>query len=363
MCLPETDRKETRMMTEEIMCASETGRSKNKTVYYELCRIMAIFCIMYQHTGGRGAEAWMYTESAWVYRMSLIGRIVSSIGVPLFWMVSGALLLPKKESWKHVYGKRLSRIAGALLLFSVIRYFYLCMIENRNALAEDFFRRFYTQEIFLPYWFLYEYLGVMLVLPFLRKMIQNLTYQEEKVLFALLLGWNLLNDISRIYLNTGFMIDLHLCSSVSYFIFGYLMENCQMMRRSIRNRLWLDAGWIVIVAGGIYAWLCGEQAREIPESLIMLLTISVYCMIRHIGEKSIWNRTALYRLVLWCGSNVFGIYLIEDYLRNGTAVIWEKLAPYISAVPACCIWLSAVFFIGNVLVAGVRRLPLLRKIL
>lgn len=350
-------------MIAETMCESKAGHTKDKTVYYELCRITAIFCIMYQHTGGRGADAWMYTESAWVYSMSLVGRIVSSIGVPLFWMVSGALLLPKKESWKRVYGKRVPRIVGALVIFSVIRYFYLCMVENQKALVGDFFRRFYTQGIFLPYWFLYEYLGILLVLPFLRKLIQNLTQQEEKVLFVLLLGWNVLNDISKIYLNVGFVIDLHLRNSISYFIFGYLMENCRMFIRSNRKSLWLGMGQAAIVISGTYIYVCGQQDSEVPDSLIMLLTISVYYIIRYVGEKSIWNRAVLHRLVLWCGSNVFGIYLIEDYLRNGTAVIWERLTPYISAIPACGIWLLAVFLIGNVLVSGARRLPLLKKIL
>lgn len=356
------DIKKSRMIVER-MYENKAGNDREKTLYYEICRIAAIFCIMYQHTGGRGVNVWMYTESVWVYWMSLVGRIVSSVGVPLFWMISGALLLQKKEAWKKVYGKRVPRIAGTLILFSVIRYLYLFMIENRDVSAVEFLRRFYTQEIFLPYWFLYEYLGILLVLPFLRKMMQNLTQREEQVLFALLLGWHVLNDLSNIFWNVGFMIDLHFCNSISYFIFGYLMENCRMLKHSDKKRLWFCAGQAVAVTGGVYIWLCAHQEAEIPVSVIMLLTIAVYGMIRHIGEQRIWDRTKLHRLVLEVGGNVFGIYLIEDYLRNGTAVIWEKLATYISAIPACVVWILAVFLIGNILISAARRLPVFRKIL
>ena len=129
------------------MSDHETGRSKEKIVYLEVCRIIAVFCIMYQHTGGRGADAWVYTESAWVYVTSLSGKIIGSIGVPLFWMVSGALLLPKRESWRKVYGKRIPRFTGVLIIFSVIRYFYLCIVEGCDGHAGEFFWRFYTQEI------------------------------------------------------------------------------------------------------------------------------------------------------------------------------------------------------------------------
>lgn len=345
------------------MLDNKAGQKTEKTLYFEICRITAVFCIMFQHTGARGADAWMYTESTWVYMMSLAGRVISSIGVPLFWMVSGALLLPKKESWKKVYGKRITRFAVVLVIFSVIRYFYLCITGNQSGDVGDFFRRFYTQEIFLPYWFLYEYLGILLVLPFLRKMVQNLTEQEERLLFALLLGWNALNDISNIFLGVSFVLNLHFRSSISYFILGYLMENCRIPRRSERRGLRLDIGCAVLVAVVLNIRVCSQHESEVLESLTMLLTISVYYLIRYIGEKSVWSNTILHYFILWCGSNVFGIYLIEDYLRNATAFIWEWSAPYISAVPACCPWLLSVFLLGNVLVSGARRLPVFRDLL
>lgn len=345
------------------MSDRETGRSKERTVYLEICRIIAVFCIMYQHTGGRGADAWMYTESTWVYMMSLAGRIISSIGVPLFWMISGALLLSKKEPWEKVYRKRIPRIAGALVIFSVARYFYLCIVGDQNGYVGEFLWCLYSQGIFLPYWFLYEYLGILFVLPFLRKMMQNLTEQEKRLLLVLLLGWKALNDISNICIGVGFVIDLHFHSPISYFILGYLMENCQMMRRSGGRRLGIGAGWAVLVTAVLYIWVMSQHSLESLESLIMLLTIVVYALIRGVGEKSIWNNTVLHHLILWCGSNVFGIYLIEDYLRNATAFIWEWSAPYISAVPACIVWLLAVFLLGNILVSGLHRLPILRNLL
>ena len=345
------------------MFERKAGQKTERTVYFEICRILAVFCIMFQHTGARGADAWMYTDSTWVYMMSLAGRAISSIGVPLFWMISGALLLPKKESWKKVYGKRLPRIVGVLVIFSVIRYFYLCITGDKNGYVGEFFQRLYTQEIFLPYWFLYEYLGILLVLPFLRKMAQNLTEQEERLLLVLLLGWNALNDISNICLGVNFVLDLYFRSSISYFMLGYLMEDCRILRESERRGLRLGIGWVVLAAVVLDIWVCSQYGSELLESLTMLLTISVYYLLRYMGEKNICNNTILYYSILWCGSNVFGIYLIEDYLRNATAFIWEWSAPYISAVPACCVWLLAVFVLGNVLVSGIRRLPILKNLL
>lgn len=278
---------------------------------------------------------------------------------PCFGWFQGLFYYPKASRMGGGgYSKRVSRIAGVLVIFSVIRYFYLCIVENQNGHVEDFLRRFYTQEIFLPYWFLYEYLGILLILPLLRKMVQNLTEQEARILFALIIGWNILNDISTIYLGTGFVLNLHFYSSISYFILGYLMEDCQTLCESKKSGLCICIGQSLLATTVLYIL----EAAQL-ESLTMLLTISVYYLLRYIGKKSICNHGVLQRLILWCGSNVFGIYLVEDYLRNATAFIWEWSAPYISAVPACCIWLLAVFLLGNVLAAVMRRLPVLRKVL
>lgn len=350
------------------MCERKINQPKEKTVYLEVCRIIALFCIMYQHTGGRGADAYLYTDSKWVYVMSLIGTLISRIGVPLFWMISGELLLSKEESWQKVYKKRIPRIAGVLILFSVVRYLYLCIMDGQAGTVSEFAWKFYSQEIFLPYWFLYAYLGILLVLPFIKRMIWNLTEQEEMVLFILILGWNILHDISKIYLNIDFVINLSVNNSMCYLVMGYLMSNNKILRKDEKRGLWLSIVAAVLVIGCVYLWTGYPVFGEIHGDaaggcMVMPLTVSVYYMIRYISTKGKRPIDAIRHIILWCGSNVFGIYLIEDYLRNGTAVIWENLAPYISAVPACLIWLFVVFFIGNILVAGLRKLPLLRRIL
>lgn len=342
-----------------------TDQKKEKTLYLEVFRILAIFCVMYQHTGGRGADAWRYTQSSIVYVPSLLLSIITQTGLALFWMVSGTLLLPVRESWKKVYQRRMPRIAGALLLFSIVRYLYLCIVKSEEGLS--FFQSLYTRELFLPYWFLYEYLGILLILPFLRRLVQNLDEREKKVLFILIIGWNLLNQFSKIYLGVGFMIGFSFPDSVCYFVLGYLMGNCPVLRKSDKRGVWLCVVQFLIALCLIVWMTCGQTGRleqyATGGGTGMLLAISVWYIVRYICERCEGKSVALRDLILRCGRNVFGIYLIEDYLRNATAGIWEGLSPYISAIPACVIWLMVVFVLGVFLTAGMRRLPLLRKIL
>ncbi|MCM1038824.1 MAG: hypothetical protein NC434_05820 [Ruminococcus sp.] len=197
---------------------------------------------------------------------------------------------------------------------------------------------------------------------------QNLTEQEEGILFVLIIGWNILNDISKIWIGTGFALDFLFKDSVAYFILGYLLENCRPLKKSNRKGLWFCIVQVLLITGGVYLWVRGQGGMEAmvfaaDGSLSMLLTLSFYYLIRCLGEKTGSSNTTFCRFILWCGSNVFGLYLIEDYLRNATVIIWEKLAPYINTLPACFIWILLVFLLGNILITAARRLPFFRKIL
>lgn len=110
--------------------ASVQDSSTNKIVYLEAIRLFAILCVMFTHSGPRGSNYYQYTDSLICYIWSLSLELLSDIGVPLFLMVSGVLLLKKEEPLKLVYTKRLPRMVIVLLVFSFIRYLYECFIVS-----------------------------------------------------------------------------------------------------------------------------------------------------------------------------------------------------------------------------------------
>lgn len=67
--------------------------NSKKKIHLEIIRVIALVCIMFNHTGDRGNSVYLYTDGKLTFMISLIGDILCKIGVPLFLMVSGALLL------------------------------------------------------------------------------------------------------------------------------------------------------------------------------------------------------------------------------------------------------------------------------
>lgn len=89
-------------------------QGKAKRVYYEWMRLIACFFVIFNHLKGyvlfRNASG-----AKQLFYMSL--SVITKINVPLFFMVSGALLLEKQEDIFTVLKKRVSRICLVILLF------------------------------------------------------------------------------------------------------------------------------------------------------------------------------------------------------------------------------------------------------
>ena len=98
--------------------------AKKKTVYLELIRILAIFLVIFNHTGTNGFFLFSVRQGSALYPLYMFLSIACRTAVPLFWMVSGSLLLPKEESIRYVYRHRVLRMLLVLALFSLFQYIF-----------------------------------------------------------------------------------------------------------------------------------------------------------------------------------------------------------------------------------------------
>ena len=113
-------------------------------------------------------------------------RAISTVGVPLFVFVSGALLLPRKpEPLKVFYKKRLNRLLIPFLLFASIMYMVSLFIgqydwwdgEIKTALLQ-FLPSLLENKINISHWFVHMLLVIYLLTPFLQRAISALSQRE-----------------------------------------------------------------------------------------------------------------------------------------------------------------------------------------
>lgn len=98
---------------------------KEKRLDYEVLRLIAIVGVVFNHTSGRGFDLYMAEGCSGInYVGSLLLGILCKIAVPLFFLVSGGLLLAKEERIRTVLVKRVLRILLALVIFSGVLYLF-----------------------------------------------------------------------------------------------------------------------------------------------------------------------------------------------------------------------------------------------
>lgn len=130
---------------------------KSRSVYLDILRILSVLLVIFTHTGGIGAK--MYTvEHVYVNKVSKILAlgldVFRCVNVPLFFMISGALLLRRTLSYKDLLFKRLLKY---IMIVVAISYFYSVFYLNNGWIDFGlFFRSIYNSPIVFHLWFLYS---------------------------------------------------------------------------------------------------------------------------------------------------------------------------------------------------------------
>ena len=150
---------------------------KEKKLHIQYIRILAIIMVILNHSDFC-STFYKNTNNAVTFSISLFVTCICGIGVPLFLMVTGALLIPKKETIDIIIKKRVSIVVVVLVSFSFMMYNVLYFWGNKEGIDYsfvDFIQRLISGNIQISYWYLYEYIAILLMLPFLSVMACNLS--------------------------------------------------------------------------------------------------------------------------------------------------------------------------------------------
>ena len=169
----------------------------------DILRIFAFVFIVMLHTLNRqyGLTVWMS------------GYAVISIGVNLFIMISGYLLLDRTETVKEFFRKRFFSILPLFIIFNIIYiYFY-----NHSFIT--------IKKISAPhFWYIYMILGLYLLTPWLRKVLQ---YAEKETFYVVVLWFlcNILNPYMQFFRFPKIPFShFPITGFIGYYILGYYLK-------------------------------------------------------------------------------------------------------------------------------------------
>lgn len=350
--------------------------SGKRKIHLEALRIIAIYFVVLTHTGKRGFTYFTTLEPSPEYFLSMCVPILCNICVPLFYMISGATMLGRDETPGEIWRRRIPKYLAVVALASLMMYGYYGLRDHKAMSVGDFLMGLYSRNVIAPYWYLYSYLGFLILLPFLRRMIRNMTDREFIYLFALHLavsglipmGQYLLSGGS-VFLNGSLNLSLVTSTIIIFPAAGYFLEHRRELTWKQIGLLWGLAALAVAAAVFMTHYkirLTGElgesQVGTFYKSLCLIPTAAVYTTVKkllaaHPAPK--WLETC----VLSVGGCTFGIYLIEQILRERGYFVQAFLAQWMPQLLATLLYVVLVVAAGYVITWVAKRIPGLRKLI
>ena len=346
-----------------------------RMLHLDLLRLLAIYLVVFNHTGDRGYILFINKMSSPISLFYMTASIVCKIAVPLFFMISGALLLKKEESLKQLFLKRVLRIATVLLLISVPYYYWL---HKENGIGVfDFLKWIYSQSATTALWYLYSYLALLLMLPFLRSMVKNMKQKDFVYLFF---GYTVFTGILPcaeylLFHETGVLHEsfspvFFMTQNVFFALMGYYVEHVfDASTHKKRNFILATVCSIVSILVTCmitcyYYMRTGSTTTADMEQFfncfISIPAITVYLFMKCAGNQ-IGNQRVCQCITI-LGSSVFGVYLIEKIMRAFSDVVYWTLEPLMGSLGASFFWCFAVLCFGLVVVVPLKHIPFIKKI-
>ena len=325
--------------------------SLSKLRWVDLVRVIGAFLVVMAHVSydGEGSEL----ISAYYF-------VISRVAVPLFFMVSGYLLLRKEEPYGEFFRKRALKVALPFLIWSVV--YLLWKREGFDSgFSIDLVVSYLLKIVRGPrenhLWFFYALIGLYFFTPILRVFVARASLRDLcyfcGLWFVVVPVFSFLQEFTPIKI--GF--ELYFIAGYSgYFVLGHLLGMFQYSRRQLYGLALLflifSIGTAVLNAIVDSEYFAGYLSMN-----IVLMTAFAFILLREIQV-----RDGLNNFLAPLGRASFGIYLVHVIvlatLKNLPVIRdWFSTGSSIYMIPLLGL---LGFFVSFIIVAIIQKIPVLR---
>jgi surface polysaccharide O-acyltransferase-like enzyme len=292
------------------------------------------------------------------------------MGVPLFFMVSGYLLLGKREPVSEFFQKRFMKVgiptvfwSVAYLLWSVEAYTNGTMRPLGVALS--MLKAMYLGDVEIHLWFLYILIGIYLAVPILRVYVSSASRRDLSYFVALwFIATPLFELAQRVVGNPTALVIPVVAGYVGYFVMGYLLAEVNI---SNIGKILAGLGCILAFAVTFFGTnLLSANAAPIDSYFYsyfspptVLASVCGFLLLKDLGS----NLGKAVNIVRAISAASFGIFLIHifviELLRKGTLGfrLYSWMAPSVYMIPITAV---AVYGLSFVAVYVFQKIPVLR---
>jgi surface polysaccharide O-acyltransferase-like enzyme len=302
----------------------ETHTNK-KELSFEIMRSIACFFIVAIHVFGPYFSLFgKLSNHSWLFADAVMS--LSRFSVPLFVMISGALLLGKDISISKAL-----RTAGKLLLILIIwsaAYLLICnsYLYNQTYSLQQIISMFLNNEIRDHFWYLYMLIGIYITLPFIRVLTRNSDLKLQTFYIIIFLSYSFIRMVPRL-LSTllNWKVNFYLVVpfmdwQIGSLFLGYFINNLKITKKKFLLSIIVFFTSIVFTIN--LAYIASLRSNRPIQSYFdnsgfntIFATISIFIIIKYIS-KNISKNNLLERLFRFIGSISFEIYLVHPMVKS-----------------------------------------------
>ena len=342
----------------------------NRIAWLDMLRFLAIFQVILIHVGAPIIFNEELPHSYWM--AANFYESISRSCVPIFFMISGYLLLGINEPMTVFFRKRFSKVGIPVIVWT-IAYLYSAQPAYRNGsmnileIGLSMVKTVFTGQYPVHLWFIYTLLGLYLVIPILRVLVSA----NPSILKYFLVLWVFANPVVSLFERIS---DATMTSDLRIFLTqgyaGYLILGYVLGQTNPSPRVgW--AGLIAFLASALTIYLRTDALSlqtqypaiyyyDYLHFAVILMAVGFFLWIKSLDNIISTRNTTLLRQL---SDATFGIYLIHmfvfDWLRDGWFgfKLYSWMANPLYMIPLTTL---AIFFITLGIVLVFRKIPILK---
>lgn len=300
---------------------------KKRIYYMDYLRAIAIIGVLALHAAAPYVTMYQKVDF-WTWESGIIYNALVRWCVPIFLMISGALLLGRKEeSLSTFFKKRANKILIPFVVWSVIYYVWRTYMWYPGYSIKEMLILFFNNNIYYHLWYFYALVGIYLLIPMFNVFVNH----ASRTLVGYIVGlWILFYGGLRYYsfiVSNEFYSFFPLSEYIGMILIGYYFGKYD---HNFKTRI------VIYICGGIGAIatilrtnsLTFDQgafsgyAYSYSSPNVIAMSIALFVFVKYaIGRLQEKPNFAPGKTVKLIASTSFGVYLIHP-------IILDKLRPF-----------------------------------
>ncbi len=287
--------------------------------------------------------------------------------VPIFIMLSGALLLQKNESWCTFYNKRIKKVFLPWIIWTSIFVVINKLLNIRDFHSISEFKNVVFSTLFTELWFIPMIIGIYLITPLWKTIAKK---KNKTLIQYILLLWFIfcsfipfIHESSTFPLSPqGFFINTLYYSF--YYILGYAITSHILLFKNIK--VYTLIGSICIIANyfDYTTYKNAEHTFSYFSPTIVILSYIIFCLFFTINNNK-YKLTKTSGIMSAISKASFSIYIIHHLLMiflhpilGQYSLIINEINGGISGILIGCIY----FILSFIIVFLMQKIPKLKYI-